>query len=248
MSSYLRSENLRSLKSKTIAIPLIAGVLVALVMLPSPNAQSTNTTAATQFTSKDVFSIPDLNGNIGFAFDGSYAEAKLENNTWAFEGLDLNNTQAVQQFGLTNYTSLGNLKISATNSNVTVLAFLSFNFSLPVDMLTFNVEGWGTQTVNLGLNTTEKRPAYEWSIITSDGSSFLAEGSGWKLLDDNSVLVNYGPGNLTVIHYYLNDPSMAGLSFLAQHYVVIFAGVAVIVTVVLAVVISFRRRKRDNKP
>ena len=243
MSSYLRSEDLRSIKSKTTVIPLIAVMLVAIIMLPSPNAQITNTTAA-QFTFKDVFRIPDLNGNIGFAFNGSYAEAKLENNTWTFKGLELNNTQAVQQYGFTNYTSLGNLKISATNSNVTVLAFLSFNFSLPVDMLALNVEGWGTQTVNLGLNATEKRPAYEWSIITGDGSTFLAEGSGWKLLDDNSVLVNYGPGNLTVIHYYLNDPSMAGLSFFAQHYVVIFTGVAVTVTSVLAVVISFRRRKR----
>jgi hypothetical protein len=223
-------------------------ILVALVIVPSLNAQSTNKTAATQFTSKDVFRIPDLNGNISFAFNGSYTEAKLEDNTWTFKGLDLNNTQAVQQFGLTNYTSLGNLKISTTNSNVTVLAFLSFNFSLPVDMLAFNVEGWGTQTVNLGLNATEKRPVSEWSVITGDGSTFLAEGSGWKLLDDNSVLVNYGPGNLTVIHYYLNDPSMAGLSFLAQHYVVIFTGIGVIVTVVLAAVINFRHRKRDNKP
>jgi hypothetical protein len=243
----LLSENLRSAKTKKTVIPLIAAVLVAFVMLPSLNAQSVTTIVATQFTSKDVFRIPDLNGNISFAFNGFYTEAELEDNTWAFKGLDLNNTQAVQQFGLTNYTSLGNLKISATNSNVTVLAFLSFNFSLPVDMLAFNVEGWGTQTVNLGLNATEKRPVYEWSIITDDGSTFLAEGSGWKLLDDNSVLVNYGPGNLTVIHYYLNDPSMASLSFFGQHYVLIFTGVAVIVTVVLAAVISFRLRKRENK-
>jgi hypothetical protein len=157
----LRSENLRSVETKKTVIPLIA-ILVAIVMLPSLNAQSTTTTVAAQFTFKDVFRIPDLNGNISFAFSGSCTEAKLEDNTWAFKGLDLNNTQAVQQYGLTNYTSLGNLKISATNSNVTVLAFLSFNFSLPVDMLAFNVEGWGTQTVNLGLNATEKRPVYEW--------------------------------------------------------------------------------------
>jgi hypothetical protein len=142
---------------------------------------------------------------------------------------------------------MGNLKISATDSNVTILAFLSFNFSLPIDMLALYVEGWGTQTVNLGLNSTEKRPVSEWSIITGDGSTFLAEGSGWKLLDDNSVLVTYGPGNLTVVHYYLADSSMANLTFFAQHYVVIFTGIAVIFTVVLAAVISFRRRKRENK-
>jgi hypothetical protein len=221
-------------------------VLLALIMLPSSTAQSPDTSVVTKFTSEDVFRIPELKGNIRFAFNGSYTEAKLENNTWIFRGLELNNTEAVQQYGFTNYTSRENLKISATDSNVTVLAFLSFNFSLPVDMLALEVEGWGTQTVNLGLNATEKRPVSEWSIIVGDGSTFLAEGSGWKLLDDNSVLVNYGAGNLTVIHYFLTDPSVANLSFLAQHYVVIFTGIAVTVTVVLAAVISFRHRKREN--
>lgn len=213
-------------------------------MLPPLNAQPT--AAPTAFSAGDIFRIPDLNGNVSFAFNGSYTEAKLENNVWTFKGLKLNNTEAVQQYGLTNYTDLGTLKISATNSNVTVLAFLSFNYSLPVDMLALYVEGWGTQTVNLGLNATEKRPVSEWSVFTDNGATFLSEGSGWKLLDDNSVLINYGPGNVTVLHYYLADSSMANLTFLAQHYMLILTGAVLAATVAVAGVISFRRYRKSK--
>lgn len=114
-----------------------------------------------------------------------------------------------------------------------------------MDMLALSVDGWGMQTVNLGLNASEKRPAAEWSIITDNGAIFLAEGQGWKLLDDNSVLIDYGPGNLTVVHYYLTDPSMANLSFLAQHYVVVFTGAAVAAVFAVAGVVSFRRKRKQ---
>lgn len=234
---------MKNTHSRTTAVALIA-LVFALIILPPIEAQPAD--AQTQFTSKDVFRIPELNGNISFAFDGSYTEAKLENNTWTFKGLQLNNTLAVQQYGFTNYTDLGTLKISAKDSNVTVLACLSFNYTLQAEILALQIEGWGTQTVNLGLNATEKRPAAEWSILTDNGATFLAEGAGWKLLDDNSVYITYGQGNITVAHFYLTDPSMANLSFLAQHYVLILSGVLLAVTVAVAGVISFRRRKKRN--
>jgi hypothetical protein len=98
----------------------------------------------------------------------------------------------------------------------------------------------------LGLNTTEKRPIAEYSVITDNGATFLAEGAGWKLLDDNSVFINYGAGNLTVLHFYLTDPSMANLSFLAQHYMLILTGAALAATVTVAGVISFRRYKKSK--
>lgn|GEM_PF-457057 len=236
------SENLQQTKTRTVIVALLVAVFM-LVLPPTLNAQPAVT--ETSFQSIDVFTIPDLNGNVSFAFNGSCKEATLENNTWVFRGLKLDNNAAVQQYGFTNYTSLSDLKISASNSNVTVLAFLSFNFSVQMDMLALNVDGWGTQTVNLGLNTTDKRPAAEWSIITDDGAIFLAEGQGWKLLDDNSVLVDYGPGNLTVVHYYLTDPSMANLSFLAQHYVAVLTGAVVAAVFAVAGVVSFRRKRKQ---
>jgi hypothetical protein len=231
-------------QTRAITIALLA-LIFTLVIAPPLDAQPAAT--RTPFTSKDVFRIPDLNGNVSFAFNGSYSEAKLENNTWTFKGLQLNNSAAVQQYGFTNYTDLGILQISASDSNVTVLAFLSFNYTLQADILALYIEGWGTQTVNLGLNATGKRPVAEWSVLTDNGATFLAEGSGWKLLDDNSVLITYGQGNITVVHFYLTDPSMANLSFLAQHYVAILMGAALAATVAVAGVISFRRYRKSKR-
>jgi hypothetical protein len=239
----LSSENLKNNPNRTAVVALIALVL-ALTILPPIEAQPA--VAQTQFTSKDVFRIPELNGNVSFAFDGSYTDAKLENNTWIFKGLQLNNSAAVQQYGFTNFTDLGTLKVSAKDSNVTVLAFLSFNYTIQAEILALYIEGWGTQTVNLGLNATGKRPVAEWSVLTDNGATFLAEGSGWKLLDDNSVLITYGAGNVTVAHFYLTDPSMANLSFLAQHYILILTGVLVAVTVAVAGVISYRRYRKSK--
>lgn len=237
------SGNLRNTPIRTATVIVLAGLFM-LAVLPPLNAQPAATPTA--FSSKDVFSIPELNGYVSFAFNGSYTEAKLENNTWTFKGLQLNNTVAVQQYGFTNYSDLGTLKISASDSNVTVLAFLSFNYTLQAEILSLDIEGWGTQTVNLGLNGTEKRSVAEWSVLTDNGATFLAEGSGWKLLDDNSVFINYGAGNLTVAHFDLNDPSMANLSFLAQHYVAILTGVVLAATVAVAGAISFRRYRKSK--
>lgn len=219
-------------------------LLVALTLIPPISAEPA--AATTSFTPQDVFRIPELNGNVNFAFDGSYTDAKLENNVWIFDGLELNNTEVVQQYGFTDFTPLRNLKVSAQNSNVTLLAFLSFNFSFEIEMVAFNVEGWGTQTIDLGLNDTQTRSIAEWSIMTDNGATFLAEGSGWTLLNDNSIQVDYGPGNMSVIHYYLTDPSMANLSFLAQHYVTILTGAVLAATLAVATAITVRHRRKNK--
>ena len=227
--------------------PAITVLIVLLVVLSSMQPISSEPTAEkTHFTPQDIFRIPELNGNVTFAFDGSYTDAKLENNIWIFEGLDLNNTEIVQQYGFTDFTPLRNLKVSAQNSNITLLAFLSFNFSLQIEMVAFNVDGWGTQTINLGLNDTQTRSVAEWSIMTDNGATFLAEGSGWTLLDDNSIQVDYGPGNISVIHYYLTDPSMANLSFLAQHYVTLLTGAVLAATIAIATAIRVKQRRKNK--
>lgn len=227
------------------ALAAIAAVFILFLMLSTIQAQPTQT--VTTFTPADKFSIPGQNANINFAFNGSYTKATLENGTWTFKGLTLNNTQALQNYGFSDIQGLGNLKISAENSNVTVLAFVSLNFTFPVDLLTFTVEGWGTQTVNLGLNSSSPTNVAEWSVLTDEGATFLAEGSGWNLLPDNSVRINGGVGNVTVMHYSITDPAMANLSFFMQHYVVIFMGVGLAVTVAVAALITFRGKRKRIK-
>lgn len=230
------------LKTKTITSLI---VIVVLLMLFSLSAQSAET--QTTFTSTTNFNIPELNGNIHFAFDGYYREAILESNMWTFKGLVLNNTQTTQNYGFTDFKSISDLKISVENSNITIWGHLSFNYYMPIDMVVFSVEGKGAQTVNLCLNSTEPTNAAEWSVVTDNGATFLAEGSGWNLLPDNSVRVNGLTGNITVVHYSLNDPALANLSFFMQHYVVIFTVIVVVVVVVVAGIISVRKWRKKSK-
>lgn len=238
----MHSENLPQRRRK-IVTSVFALLLVALVVLPA-QAQEPSKETATTFTSKDVFAIPALNGNINFGFNGSYQEAKLENNTWIFKGLELNNTQATAAYGFPDVESIRDLQISAQDSNVTVWGCVSFNYSWTAQVIMYTVEGYGTQIVNLGINATERTSADEWSVLVDNGATFLAEGSGWNLRRDNSVQVNVGGGNVTVMHFDFDDPSMANLSFLMQHYVAIFTLVALVLVVILAAVIAFRTRKR----
>jgi hypothetical protein len=238
------SENLTQRRRK-IVTSIIMVLLIALVVLPA-QALEPNKEKAITFTSKDVFAIPALNGNVKFGFNGSYQEAKLVNGTWIFRGLELNNTQATAAYGFPDLESIKDLQISATDSNVTVLGCVSFNYSWTAQVIMYYVEGYGVQRINLGINATEPTSVDEWSVLVDNGATFLAEGSGWNLLHDNSVQVNVGGGNVTVMHFDFNDPSMANLSFIMQHYVAVVTVVVLAVVMVLAAVIALRTRRRKR--
>ena len=240
----MHSENLNQRRRK-IVTSIIAVLLIMLVVLPA-QAQEPSKIKATTFTSKDDFAIPALNGNINFGFNGSYQEAKLENNTWIFRGLELNNTQATAAYGFPDVESIQNLQVSAQDCNITVLGCVSFNYSWTAQVIMYTVEGYGTQIVNLDINATKRTGVDEWSVLVDNGATFLAEGSGWNLQKDNSVKVTVGSGNVTVMHFDFNDPSMANLSFMMQHYVAVVTVVVLAVVMVLAAVIAVRTRRRKK--
>ena len=219
-------------------------LLVFLLATPTC-AQAPSTETA--FTTNDTFSIPELHGNIKFGYNGTYTEATLENNTWRFRDLKVDNTQAVASFGLTNVENLEYLSISAQDSNVTILGAVRFNYTWTAEILMYTAEGFGSQTVNLGLNASQPTRVAEWSVVVDEGATFLAEGSGWKLLDDNTIRVSIGEGNITVMHFDFGDSSMANLSFLMQHYVAILTGVVLLVVVLLAAGISVKNKKQKQR-
>ena len=128
----------------------------------------------TTFTTADKFGIPQYNSTISFSLNGSYAAARLENGFWTFKNLNLD-SQDLSFLGLNAMQGLVELRISAQNSNVTIWARISVNYSFPVDLLSYYAEGAGNQTVNLGLNTS-RSSSDEWSVIVSD-KVFFASGS-----------------------------------------------------------------------
>lgn len=186
------------------------------------------------FSVSDRFNIPELNGSISFAYNGSYSSAKLENDTWVFNDLVLNNSQR-----------LGSLRVSTQNSNITLYSFYSSNaISTTRHSVRYFAEGAGRQVFNLGVNGTT-HPSEWWVTINVPNTVFLTEGRDWQLLADNTVIVNGQTGNITVAHYNFNvGPDYSNVPFVERHSVLIVTAALVAVTVVVAAVVTAKVRRK----
>ncbi len=224
---------MRATSSKPVLTGLAAVLIIGLVF---PYAcLNTQAQTATTFTPSNKFSIPELNGTISFAVNGSCSSATLANQTWRFTDLRLRNSQP-----------LGNLKVSVENSNMTIYSYRGTSITVGAT-LRCTVQGMGTQSVNLGLNTSRSTDASEWTVTIpeTDGSTvFLAEGEGWTLLPDNTVVLVGITGNFSITHYSgFTAPNNSNLPFYQQHSIIIITAVLVAVTVSIAVVIKVKVRR-----
>lgn len=208
---------------KISSIFLILLAFTFTFIFPSVQAQD-----ITYFTSEDTFSIPESNGSVRFAVNGSCSEISLVDNTWIFNNLSLNGS-----------FPLGSLKFSAKDSDVTIYSFYSGDyFARRLGFLRYFVEGEGIQEINLGFNSSERSDPSEWSVILP-GSIFLAEGAEWRLLSDDTVVIIGQTGNISVARYNYgleadNNP------FYVQHSIAILTGIAVAATVGFCVIIKVR--------
>ena len=214
-------------------------VLIFSYYCPASRAQTQQT-----FTTADKFSIPNLNGTISFAVNGSYSEATLNNNTWTFKDLTLNN-QSVPGFGLNDFSSVGNLMFSTQNSNVTILAYLTLSSSFPVNLLSYTVEGKGKQMVNLELGTSSPSSPDEWSVIVPN-NVVLAEGQGWTIFPDNTLIITTPASNITVAHFGSITPTKSNLPFYIQHSIALTMVAILAIVVTLALIIRANMNKRKN--
>jgi hypothetical protein len=216
-----------------VQIGLTTAIIVALVFscfCPYSQAQ-----ARQSFTASDKFNIPQLNGTISFALNGSCSSAKLENDTWAFNDLRFNISRP-----------LGNLKVSAENSNMTIYSFQAYNFSGRSVFLRCHIDGLGSQSVNLGLNVSKPTSSVEWSVTIpgpTGNTVFLAENEGWNLLPDNTVFVTGITGNLSIAHYNFGLNIDENLPFYQAHSIAIITSIVLASTVAVAVVIKVKMRK-----
>jgi len=219
-----------NLAFKSAAAVVILGLLLFQVS-PSVFAQT-----STAFTSADRFTIPSRNGIIGFVTNGTYANARLENDTWYFADLQLNSSQPLEIF-----------EISAKNSNVTVFAHLSFDYLRRLSVLAYFVEGQGMQTVNIGIEPRENEGGLnaEWSVLFND--VFMGEGDGWSMARDGTITVTGAVGNVTIIYYSIEDGNSADLPFFEQHSIVFLTGVAVAVTMTVAVLVKVKSKRQSEK-
>lgn len=217
---------------------VLAGVSVLFVFATVSSLLLCGAQAETRvsFTTADRFQIPELNGSICFAYNGSYSSAELVNNSWVFKDLAINTTRR-----------LGNLNVSIQDSNITIYSFYASDaVSATRQSLRYYAEGAGRQVFNLGVNGTT-HPSEWWVTISVPNTIFLAEGKDWDLLPDNTVVVHDQTGNITVAHYIFNvAPDYSNVPFLERHSVAIVTGVLVAVTVVIAAVVTVKVRRKPN--
>jgi hypothetical protein len=225
-------------KSKPIQGVIAALFIVATVLsLFFGNVQAQNPST---FKSTDRFDIPKLNGSIRFGYNGSYASANLENNTWIFTNVILNNT-------LNNISRPGTIKVSVQNSNITIFSFsLVFSNQSRISVR-YNAQGVGQQFFDFGLNKSVPTHQSEWSVIIP-GSVFLANGKGWELLPDNTVIVTGQTGNISVSRFNFGASDNSNLPFYERHSVVLITIAIVAATVAVAAIISIKvgKHKDDN--
>jgi len=216
-----------------------AGIAIIVIVLIFPWT-CLNTQAQTDitFNSADKFSIPSYNGTISFAVNGTYSKATLENDTWTFTNLRLNRSQPLENF-----------KISTQNSNVKVFSYLAFNTTLQSARLRYAVEGKGKQIFNFGLvSQGGEWSGVDWSVITGN-NVFMAEGEGWTISNDGTLVVTGAAGNVSIVHwgFFENSLPSSNLPFYQQHSVAIITAVAVAVAVVIAVVIKVKSREHSGE-
>ena len=225
-------------KATTIAI----GIIFIAILLNFPTTQSQDEVI---IKTSDRFNIPNQAATIQFGFNGSCSSAILEDNTWIFKNLQLDHPPNYAGIDLTQSKNIGDLRISAQNSNITIWAYLMFYYTLPVHSLVYFAQGTGTQTINLGLSASEASDASEWSVIV-DNNVFLAKGRGWELLADDTIIVEGQSGNITVAHFELGSLEK-NLFFYANHSVAILTAVVLITLIIVCLAIRFKKKKKVIK-
>jgi hypothetical protein len=206
--------------------------LLVLVSFPAVHGQT-----STNFTSKDTFSIPSSNAQIGFTVNGTYSSATLNGNVWTFTNLHLNRS-----------STLGILKISADNSDVKIQSYTYQNgTNIPNERLRYIVVGEGKVTVNLGQSNAGQYGGSDW-YVTKAGrgqTTFYAVGRDYVLGNDGTLTINGITGNVTITHNFLERASgnNSNLPFYQQHSVIIVTAIVVVVTFAFVMVIWLKNNR-----
>ncbi len=235
----MKATNRKLFRNGLITLAVLALLCCSYASAPTVQAQT-----PLEFTPATEFSIPEQNGLIRFAYNGTYTQAVLQNGSWVFINLSINSSSPV-----------GNLTVSATDSQVTINTFFSslpFNQFGRMGLVSFYVTGVGEQAFNLGLNLNRSTHQSEWSIIVpanpdGTGSVFLAEGKDWNLLSDNTIVLNGLEGAVTIAYFRSGFNSLQNSSqpFYLQHSVAIVTIGVLAATVSVASLISFWSRRKN---
>jgi hypothetical protein len=212
--------------SKSVILCVFTFLLLSLIsFIPQVNSNF-------HFSPIDRFVIPTQNSNISFAVDGTYENKSFEGNTWWFVNLHLSGSDAIENF-----------KVSAKDSNVTIVSYQLFNLTNLRARLRYTVIGNGEQTLNLGL----KPKNGDWEVRIDN--EYVSENNGWHLSTDNSLTVTSSKYNVTIYLYSNSALEEAGSirpgTIYDQHSIVIVVTVIFAVTLCIGVILKRTAKKQE---
>lgn len=217
--------------NRTTVASIITVILISAFFIPWIGDISHAQTYLT-FDSTVLFRIPGYNASIGFATDGSYSSASLENGTWSFVDFRLNNSARVSSF-----------RLSAENCNVTILSCQVFNSTTVGASVRYKVVGQGKQTFNLGQNTK----GGDWTVTLN--GRLMGQNEGYYVSPDSTITVTGATANVTISYFNLSVlggvPNNSNQPFYVKHSVAIMAAIVIGGVVVSTLVI---RRKNQEGP
>lgn len=227
MSILNSQKRLISSLAGVILVVMVAQILSSFVVL-------VNCESEVSFTSGDTFEIPEINGSIRFAADGTYTSARLENITWVFENLHFPVSRSAEKLNLT---------VSAIGCDLVISPFFVFNYTSRWETVTwlilrYTVIGSGSQVFNLGLD-----PQKGQLDAVIDGK-FVGRNHGWTRASDGTLTITKEAQNVTIWYYGYPDSYTSDAEFFDSHSVVIGSTISVSAVVVVAFV--FRKRKQVN--
>jgi hypothetical protein len=219
---------------RTVFIDVASIASLALIILFSILGAQAQESIALKPT--DNFAIPSLSGNVSFDINGTYTLASLENGTWTFMNLQTNNSIA----------PLG-LSVSVQDCNITITSFRVSNTTFNSTSLRYLVKGQGKQVFKF--NPIQR--GGEWSVTFN--RSFIGENEGWNLSPDGTLTVTKAPSGSNISLTYFFFPDLLGgngnnpnLPFYQKHSVIIATGVAVAITVGIAVAATFISKRNQR--
>jgi hypothetical protein len=220
---------------------ILACLALTVTALPAGNIAFAQTTTA--FDTATHFSIPAYNATVFFAQDGTYSQAALVNDTWAFKGLVLSNSVSINSFNA-----------SAHDCNVTLYfsgIFRGYLQAQDSGLLQYNVTGPGLQRFNFGLSPNfAANPKYRDLMVRfsseffTNSSEVAHMGEGWQLAPDGTITVTGAVTGASIFYVdYSNMYNDTTQPFYVQHWVTITAIAAMLAVAAVGLFLRFRFQK-----
>ena len=183
------------------------------------------------FTPDNRFEIPSKNSSITFSINGTYERASLENGIWIFENLHFVNSQVQEKI---------NLKVSATNSDVTINFYVVYNRTFEREtvkraILRYSIFGSGSQVFDLELDSKNGQ-----LDAVLDGE-WVGKNHGWTYSSDGTFTITGASENVTLLYYGYPNSIGDNENVFDNHSVVITSTFFVGIVSLLAIFITRRK-------